>query len=230
MVKIKFSQEYVSFERADYTVLAFLGDTGALFDVLLKIGAAILGFTGLLDITLTNFLLLHIFEPTENKNSVIGYCLAVVFCDVCKQKKIRQQNRIALRRIDREIDILQFVHKQFYFSALVHALTTKNERALARKNYRYKLEGSASSTEESSAVELADIKVRTVVENTLAKQMDKPRNHKKVAPPPIPDVTTTPVRLFDEEAFEEKHTRILAKLKTSTKKLVLETSRTLNDR
>ena len=64
-VQVKFVQEYVSFERVDYSILAFLGDTGALFDVLLKIGATFLGFTGLLDMTLTSFLLQNIYKPPK---------------------------------------------------------------------------------------------------------------------------------------------------------------------
>jgi hypothetical protein len=118
-VQVKFSQEYVSFERVDYNILAFLGDTGALFDVLLKIGATFLGFTGLLNMTLTIYLLQNIYKPARYQNTVLLRFFSFIFCDLCRQNKIKHQNRIGLRRIDREIDILQFVKKQFYFSAVV---------------------------------------------------------------------------------------------------------------
>ena len=68
---------------------------------------------------------------------------------------------------------------------MIQALTTKNERALAKENYRYKLEGSKSSTEESSAVEFEHINVRTVIEHNLAEQMDKPVR-KKLEIKPMP--------------------------------------------
>lgn len=94
-------------------------------------------------------------------------------------------------------------------------MTTKNERALAKENYRYKLEGHESTTDESSAVEFERIKVRSVIEHNLAEQMDKPVR-KKPWSKLEPDVS--PVQYLDENEFGEN--RILARLKPMTKKKV----------
>ena len=42
---------------------------------------------------------------------------------------------VGLRRIDRELDIVYFIRKQFVLNAIIKALTTPLQRGLARRQF-----------------------------------------------------------------------------------------------
>jgi hypothetical protein len=47
--------------------------------------------------------------------------------------------RVGLRRINRELDVANFIRKQITLTALLKALTTKAERNCLKNNYRFML-------------------------------------------------------------------------------------------
>ncbi len=51
-------------------------------------------------------------------------------------KKLR---KVGLRRIERELDVARFIRKQLATTAIINALTTKNERIYLKRNYRLML-------------------------------------------------------------------------------------------
>jgi hypothetical protein len=47
--------------------------------------------------------------------------------------------RVGLRRINRELDVANFLRKQITMTALIKALTTKVERSFLKNNFRFML-------------------------------------------------------------------------------------------
>ena len=47
--------------------------------------------------------------------------------------------KVGLRRIERELDVARFIRKQLATTAIINALTTKNERNYLKRNYRFML-------------------------------------------------------------------------------------------
>lgn len=64
-------------------------------------------------------------------------CFYLTFCCCtkkgCRAKKVQ---KIAMRRIDRELDVVTFLRKQMALTAMLRAWSSKYERALSRQNYR----------------------------------------------------------------------------------------------
>jgi hypothetical protein len=66
-------------------------------------------------------------------------------------KQLARMNKVASRRIERELDLTYFIRKQLVTSAILHALTTKSQRFLARKNYRVTLSSKAQDPSDENS-------------------------------------------------------------------------------
>lgn len=53
------------------------------------------------------------------------------------EKSYSEITTVGLRRIEREMDIVYFLRKQFILNALIKSLTTKSHRRLARRQYEF---------------------------------------------------------------------------------------------
>ena len=68
-----------------------------------------------------------------------GGCCCKLLC--IKRFYSRYEHRVVTkevgaRRIERELDIVNFLRKQLVLNAIIKATTTRTQRGLARKNYR----------------------------------------------------------------------------------------------
>ncbi len=56
------------------------------------------------------------------------------------EHKLTKIRKVALRRIERELDLARFIRDQMKMTAIIKALTTKAERNYLKHNYRFMLE------------------------------------------------------------------------------------------
>jgi len=141
------SNEFKSYTRTDYNILQFIGDVGALFGTLKDLISLFLSFVLRYEFYLSAHLINNVFTKRGRPSADVLYprhhyeyfkCV----CRLCKRRTTRELNhvnKVGSRRIDRELDIIYFLKKQMMVSALLNSITTKNQRVLARKNYRFKI-------------------------------------------------------------------------------------------
>jgi hypothetical protein len=59
--------------------------------------------------------------------------------------------KVGLRRIERELDVVRFLRKQFIMTALLKALTTKRERMLAKRHHSLVISDNSDTTQSSES-------------------------------------------------------------------------------
>jgi hypothetical protein len=99
-VYLRLFEKYEHSERIDYNILQFLGDTGALYGVLLQIGWTLLSVTKELTLNLDGFLTKRVFsrDHTLRRYPSGLYSLLEVVCR-CKYTWYRRMAKVADRRI-----------------------------------------------------------------------------------------------------------------------------------
>jgi hypothetical protein len=133
-------------------MLNFLGDVGALNSVLTSLAAALLLNVMRLDLSLENDFFESIFRKrTENKSilkseklkpsyliSLLLQVSPLVRIVSCCRPGILQKNKQRKKlvdRMDRELDVTNFIRNQILLKNYIRAVTTKSARALSRHNY-----------------------------------------------------------------------------------------------
>jgi hypothetical protein len=161
------SNSFNSYERTDYNILQFIGDVGALFSTLHQILGLVLNYLFQLSFLMHAHLINGVFRLRNKRTKEIYpsdpllYVWQLCRCEKRqKYKTLSHISGVASRRIERELDIVYFLRKQLTFEAILHAMTTKYQRSLARQNYRLKISAKEapqvgfsdmSSTEESGS-------------------------------------------------------------------------------
>ena len=118
------SLDLVAYSRSIYSILDFLGDVGGLYSILLDLGIILVTIQSFVfGSFLEKFLRLNIFKRysimmKENnkvsKNRCSGLCL--------QDKSIRKFKKRAKLRIEKELDIVNFMKKQLKLSIAIESL------------------------------------------------------------------------------------------------------------
>ena len=80
-------------------------------------------------------------------------------------------NKVASRRIDRELDLTYFIRKQLMTSAILNALTSKQERVLVRKNYRLTLSSKTQAASDSNTTTESDNRAPASTDDLFASKV-----------------------------------------------------------
>lgn len=146
--ELQSSNLYKTYTRTDYNILQFIGDVGALYQTLRDLIGIFLSFFLRYEFYLSAHLINNVFARRQKSSEKLYprhhlQLFRTLCCNICKFKTKRRElnhiSTVASRRIDRELDIIYFLKKQMMLSAVINALTSKNQRVLARRNYRFKI-------------------------------------------------------------------------------------------
>ena len=111
------------YNRSVYSILNFLGDVGGLLSVLLPIGSLVISLIdALFDQTLDGFIIKKVFFNKKFSNSV------------CCQKVKKRSKDIALARIEKELDVVNFIRKQMKLSVIIKTIFNKERRLKILQN------------------------------------------------------------------------------------------------
>ena len=137
LAKIELAQDYLFFERSDYNILMFLGDTGALYGVLIQIGFSCLNITRILNVYLDGFVIKQVFgNQTAGLQKYPDSLTQLAWLNLgCRRDKLRRfakMKTVADRRINRHLDLVLFLKKMILLEAVLEAITSSKQRNLAR--------------------------------------------------------------------------------------------------
>jgi hypothetical protein len=137
LVKIELAQDYLFFERSNYNILMFLGDTGALYGVLIQIGFSCLTVTRVLTMYLDGFVIKEVFgHQTSGLQKYPDSLFQLAWLNFsCRRDKLRRfakMKKVATRRINRHLDLVLFLKKMLLLDAILEAITSSKHRNLAR--------------------------------------------------------------------------------------------------
>ena len=181
-----------------------MGDVGALQSTLAIIFNTILVHHCQIGILLDNHLINGIFRKRDDvlktkrfKITFLEWLKQIPYelvprCRPFKRNKATLIRRVGIRRIERELDIVHFMRKQFAFTALYRALTSKVQRGLARRQFSLivgEKQDAAVTTESSES----DYNFPGVVEETefnskLIAQLRK-ANYKEAPPDELLEIS-----------------------------------------
>jgi hypothetical protein len=137
------SKEYREIQRTDYSILQFVGDIGALQGTLFQVAPLLLSKIFWISFLLESHLINAIFRRrNESKNRYPRTHLEYFFSvlkNLRNSSKFKHMSRLGLRRVDRELDVVYFIRKGMAQTAILKAITTKTQRSLAYRNYRFRL-------------------------------------------------------------------------------------------
>ena len=78
------------------------------------------------------------------------------------KNRVNLTRKVALRRIERELDIENFIKSNFEMKTLLRALTTKYQREMARNSYKFIV----GETDETSTTSDSDFDLSKSIPNT----------------------------------------------------------------
>ena len=157
--------------RKIYSGLDFLGEVGGLLSFLLTVGT---WFISLMNVFSASFLERHVIQkvfrkldkrsklPSKPYQSKNGNQIDCKVKSLTKRRRSFIQNvaenlenpyKKALRRVQKELDIVNFIKKQIKVNIILETIFSKTERILVNKNKRFELNQSVS--EESDIADLS---------------------------------------------------------------------------
>lgn len=118
--RITVTNEIVVYDRTDYSLLQFIGDVGALQGTLQQVFALLIPFVFNLGWLLDAYIIKSVFrtskltstEKLDNEYPTNPFVyLHTCFCRSAKYKRVKHIGKVAMRRIERELDVVHFLKK-----------------------------------------------------------------------------------------------------------------------
>ena len=111
------------YNRSVYSILNFLGDVGGLLSILLPIGSLFIDlFDSLFDRTLDSHIIKRVFF-----NVKFSYF-------ACCQKGKKRTKDIATARIEKELDVVNFIRKQMKLGIIIKTIFNEEKRLKISEN------------------------------------------------------------------------------------------------
>ena len=171
--------------RNTYTFVQLISDTGG-FIICLSLGCSFV-IKGLLqlNVSLENKIMNTVFRRKITDSMHLGYVnvnyrqyiVAVASSIFCLRRPRNELwRKVAMRRVNRELDVANFIRKQFIMYGLLKGITTSGQRALLKRSYNLMVPGAhdgPTTTDSDSDYEFDDYKPTSSLDFILVNRMKK---------------------------------------------------------